>query len=209
MIKNNSMNNFMTNSYKYNNTNIISKTKSLKSFNPNTYKIKRNNNSLYNQNSQPIKLKPNIGNSFSFDNQNDMNQQNLLEQDNLLNNMIQEYNYFKYLYNYPPNNNYGKNKLNFKLNLKRPTTAPQKNKNKNKKDIIKRQNISLNKSNKNINANDNEEKIFNLYRSNNNKTIQTQIAKRQRQIIDDINIFDKIFKQNNNRPLSPIIKPVM
>ena len=207
MIKNNSMNNFMNNSYKYNNNNIIQKSKSLKSFNSNTYKIKRNiNNSLYNTDSQPIKLKANIENSFSFDNQNAVNQQNTLEQDTRLNSIIQEYNYFKYLYNYPQQNNEGKNKFIFKLSLKRPTTAPQKN--KNKKEIIKRQNISLNNSNKIINDNDNEEKMLNYYFNNNkNKSIQTQIAKKQRQIINDINIFDKIFKQSNNRPPSPIVKP--
>ena len=42
MIKNNSMHNFMNNSFKYNNnTNIIQKTKSLKRFNSNTYKMKK------------------------------------------------------------------------------------------------------------------------------------------------------------------------
>ena len=207
MIKNNSMNNFMNNSYKYNNnTNIIQKTKSLKSFKSNTCEMKRNvNNSIYNPESQPIKLKANIKNSFSFDNQNALNQQNTLDQDYQLNNIIQEYNYFKYLYNYPQQSNEGKNK--FKLSLKRPTTAPQKN--KNKKEIIKRQNISLNNSNKIINDNDNEEKMINFYLNNNNKSIQTQIAKKQRQIINDINIFDKIFKHSNNRPPSPIVKPGM
>ena len=208
MIKNNSMHNFMNNSFKYNNnTNIIQKTKSLKRFNSDAYKMKKNtNNSLYNTDSQPIKIKANIENNFIFDNQNALNQQNSQEQDNRLNNIIQEYNYFKYLYNYPQQNNEGKNKFKFKLSLKRPTTAPQKN--KNKKEIIRRQNISLNNSNKMINDNENEEKIINFYLNNNkNQSIQTQIAKKQRQIINDINIFDKFFKQSYNRPPSPIVKP--
>ena len=207
MNKNNSMNNFMNHSYKQNtNIKIIPKTKSQKNFNNNTYKIKRNNNSFYNTNSKPIKLKTNTGNSFSFDNQNSINQQNTLEQESHLNNMIQEYNYFKYLYDYSKYNN-GKNKFKFKLNLKRPTTAPQKN--KNKKETFIRQNISWNNSNKIINEYDNDEKMFNFYGDNNsiNKSMQTQIEKKQRKIIDDINIYNKIYKHSENRPPSPIIKP--
>ena len=207
MSKNNSMNNFMNHSYKQNtNIKIIPKTKSQKNFNNNTYKIKRNNNSFYNTNSKPIKLKANTGNSFSFDNQNSINQQNTLEQESHLNDMIQEYNYFKYLYDYSKYNN-GKNKFKFKLNLKRPTTAPQKN--KNKKETFIRQNISWNNSNKIIDGYDNDEKMFNFYGDNNsiNKSMQTQIEKKQRKIIDDINIYNKIYKHSENRPPSPIIKP--
>ena len=201
------MNNFMNHSYKQNtNIKIIPKTKSQKNFNNNTYKIKRNNNSFYNTNSKPIKLKANTGNSFSFDNQNSINQQNTLEQESQFNNMIQEYNYFKYLYDCSKCNN-GKNKFKFKLNLKRPTTAPQKN--KNKKETFIRQNISWNNSNKIINEYDNDEKMFNFYGDNNsiNKSMQTQIEKKQRKIIDDINIYNKIYKHSENRPPSPIIKP--
>ena len=186
------MNNFMNHSYKQNtNIKIIPKTKSQKNFNNNTYKIKRNNNSFYNTNSKPIKLKANTGNSFSFDNQNSINQQNTLEQESHLNDMIQEYNYFKYLYDYSKYNN-GKNKFKFKLNLKRPTTAPQKN--KNKKETFIRQTISWNNSNKIINEYDNDEKMFNFYGDNNsiNKSMQTQIEKKQRKIIDDINIYNNI-----------------
>ena len=207
MNKNNSMNNFMNHSYKQNtNIKIIPKTKSQKNFNNNTYKIKRNNNSFYNTNSKPIKLKANTGNSFSFDNQNSINQQNTLEQESHLNDMIQEYNYFKYLYDYSKYNN-GKNKFKFKLNLKRPTTAPQKN--KNKKETFIRQNISWNNSNKIINEYDGDEKMFNFYGDNNsiNKSMQTQIEKKQRKTIDDINIYNKIYKHSENRPPSPIIKP--
>ena len=207
MNKNNSMNNFMNHSYKQNtNIKIIPKTKSQKNFNNNTYKIKRNKNSFYNTNSKPIKLKANTGNSFSFDNQNSINQQNTLEQESHLNDMIQEYNYFKYLYDYSKYNN-GKNKFKFKLNLKRPTTAPQKN--KNKKETFIRQNISWNNSNKIINEYDNDEKMFNFYGDNNsiNKSMQTQIEKKQRKIIDDVNIYNKIYKHSENRPPSPIIKP--
>ena len=201
------MNNFMNHSYKQNtNIKIIPKTKSQKNFNNNTYKIKRNNNSFYNTNSKPIKLKANTGNSFSFDNQNSINQQNTLEQESHLNDMIQEYNYFKYLYDCSKCNN-GKNKFKFKLNLKRPTTAPQKN--KNKKETFIRQNISWNNSNKIINEYDGDEKMFNFYGDNNsiNKSMQTQIEKKQRKIIDDINIYNKIYKHSENRPPSPIIKP--
>ena len=201
------MNNFMNHSYKQNtNIKIIPKTKSQKNFNNNTYKIKRNNNSFYNTNSKPIKLKANRGNSFSFDNQNSINQQNTLEQESHLNDMIQEYNYFKYLYDCSKCNN-GKNKFKFKLNLKRPTTAPQKN--KNKKETFIRQNISWNNSNKIINEYDNDEKMYNFYGDNNSmdKSMQTQIEKKQRKIIDDINIYNKIYKHSENRPPSPIIKP--
>lgn len=209
MNKNNSMNNFMNHSYKQNNnTNIklIPKTNSLKNINNNTYKIKRNSNSFYNTNSKPIKIKANTGNSFSFDNQNSINQQNTLEQENHLNNMIQEYNYFKYLYDYSKYNN-GKNKFKSKSNIKRPTTAPHKN--KNKKEMIIKQNISLNNSNKIINDYDNDEKIFNFYGDNNsnNKSIQSQIGKKQEKILDDIDIYNKIYKHSENRPPSPIIKP--
>ena len=97
MFKNNSMNNFMNRSYKYNNnTNLklVPKTKSLNNFNTNTFKILKNTNYLKNSNSKPIKIKNNSENSFDNNKIIFQMPKSPEKEQEENNNKIQDYNYF-------------------------------------------------------------------------------------------------------------------
>ena len=107
------MNNYLNQSYKYNNnTNIklVPKTKSLNNFNTNTLKILRHANQLNNSNSKPIKIKTNT--QPIPKNKIIMNKPKTPNQDGYFNSMVQEYNYLKYLYKIPDNNNLEKKDIN-------------------------------------------------------------------------------------------------
>ena len=205
MFKNNSMNNFMNRSYKYNNnTNLklVPKTKSLNNFNTNTFKILKNTNYLKNSNSKPIKIKNNSENSF--DNKIIFQMPKSPEKEQEENNIIQDYNYFNNISDYQKYKDVKKNNNNYKLDLKRPFTAPHKN--KNNKEIIKKQIMNSN----NISfSNNKSEQLNNYYSYNNNKSLESELIKRQKKTIANINMYNKLFKPQGYRPASPLIKPNM
>ena len=190
-MKNNSMNNYLNQSYKYNNnTNIklVPKTKSLNNFNTNTLKILRHANQLNNSNSKPIKIKTNT--QPIPKNKIIMNKPKTPNQDGYFNSMVQEYNYLKYLYKIPDNNNLEKKRYKYILNVKRPSTAPQKNKNKN--ESVNRQNNNIN--NNNFSNNHVDEQIFNLKYTVNNNKLQTNLIKKAKGHIANMNMYNKLYK---------------
>jgi hypothetical protein len=204
-MKNNSMNNYLNQSYKYNNnTNIklVPKTKSLNNFNTNTLKILRHANQLNNSNSKPIKIKTNT--QPIPKNKIIMNKPKTPNQDGYFNSMVQEYNYLKYLYKIPDNNNLEKKRYKYKLNVKRPSTAPQKN--NNKKVGINKLNKSLNNSNYNNSANNENKPLYNYY-SNNSVKLKNQLIKRTKNNFANPNMYNKIFRFPRYRPPSPMIEP--
>jgi hypothetical protein len=204
-VKNNSMNNYLNQSYKYNNnTNIklVPKTKSLNNFNTNTLKILRHANQLNNSNSKPIKIKTNT--QPIPKNKIIMNKPKTPNQDGYFNSMVQEYNYMKYLYKIPDNNNLEKKRYKYKLNVKRPSTAPQKN--NNKKVGINKLNKSLNNSNYNNSANNENKPLYNYY-SNNSVKLKNHIIKRTKNNFANPNMYNKIFRFPRYRPPSPMIEP--
>ena len=206
MVKNNSMNNFMNRSYKYsNNTNLklVPKTKSLNNFNTNTFKILKKTNYLNNSSSKPIKIKNN--NEISFDNQNILQMPKTPEKENDVNNIIQDYNYFKNIYDYQKFNNIDKNNYKNKIDLQRPGTAPHKN--KNNKEMIKRR--DMNKNNMSFPTNNKNEPLNNYHSCNNNKSLESELIKRQNKNLSNMNMYNKIFKSPGYRPASPMIKPNM
>ena len=209
------MNIYPNQSFKNNNNSntlkLMQKSKSLNNFNTNTLKVMRNSNSslLNNSNSKPIKIKNNHNNLQIIDNQKDLIKSKSSKANIELNDMIQEYNYFKNLYKYP-NNNISKNKYKYKLNIKRPSTAPQKDKNKNgnenAKEVINIQNINKSMNNPNI-FGDEKEQIYNLYYKNNNKKLRTQLIKKQKKNMNNIYRYNKLLKHSEYRPPSPMIGP--
>lgn len=210
MVKNNSMNNFMNRSYKYsNNTNLklVPKTKSLNNFNANTFKILKNTGCLNNSCSKPIKIKNN--NENSFDNQNILQMPKTPEKENEVNNIVQDYNYFKNIYDSQKFNNVEKNNYKNKINkiyLHRPGTAPHKN--KNNKEMIKRR--DMNKNNMSFPNNNKNEQLNNYYSyNNNNKSLESELMKRQNKNLSNMNMYNKIFKSPGYRPASPMVQPNM
>ena len=200
------MNNYLNQSYKYHNNNanikLVPKTKSLNNFHSNTLKILRTANQLNNSNSKPIKIKTNT--QPIIENKDTLHKPKTPNQDGNFNKMIQEYNYFKYIYN-PKNNNLEKQKFKYKLNIKRPSTAPQKN--KNKKEVVNKQNKNLNNFNF-ISNNIENEQIYNFYHANNNR-IRTNLIGKPKRNISNMNMYNKLFKPSVNRPPSPMIEPHM
>lgn len=202
-MKNNSMNNYLNQSYKYNNnTNIklVPKTKPLNNFNTNTLKILRHANQLNNSNSKPIKIKTNT--QPIPKNKIIMNKPKTPNQDGYFNSMVQEYNYLKYLYKIPDNNNLEKKRYKYKLNVKRPSTAPQKNKNKN--ESVNRQNNNIN--NNNFSNNHVDEQIFNLKYTVNNNKLQTNLIKKAKGNLANMNMYNKLYKPARYRPPSPMME---
>ena len=202
------MNNYLNNSYNYNNhTNIklIPKTKSINNFNQNTFKILRNANQINNTNSKPIKIKNNNHEKI-IEEQKKERKPKTPEQDKYLNEMIQEYNYFQNLYQNNKNINFVKlNKKNrYRLSLKRPSTAPQNN--KNKKERINKHNDINNIHYNNNNAN---EQLYKLYYSENNdkKSLQSELIKKPKRNIGNMNMYNKLFRPVGYRPPSPMIEP--
>ena len=202
-MKNNSMNNYLNNSYKYNNNiKLMTKTKSLNNFNTNNLKILKHPKQLNNSNSNPVKIKSNT--QPVLENKIVMNKPKTPKQDGFFNNMIQEYNYFKYLYKNPDNNNLEKKRYKYKLNVKRPSTAPQKAKNKN--ETANKQNKNL--INNNINNNENEQ-MYNLYFTVNNNKMQTHLIQKPKRNVANMTMYNKLYKPARYRPPSPMMEPRM
>ena len=123
-MKNNSMINYLNNSYKYNkgnNVKLLPKTKSLNNFNKNALKLLRKANKLDYSNAEPVKIKANQEKTYL--NQNFINRSKTPNKDVILNNMIQEYDYLNYMYENLKNTNLPRQKNRYKLKnqlIKRP-----------------------------------------------------------------------------------------
>ena len=200
LLKNNSTNNYINYNYKNNTNNIkiIPKYKSLNNFNSNTFKLLKStkisdiqNNSL-NMNSKPIKIKNNQILDKKIINKTFILKPKTPDQDSYLNNKIQEYDNFKYLYQ-----NQKKNSKNFK-NKVRPSTAPHNNNNKKKS---KKQDISYN------NENEQMYNLYNNYNINKNKNPNIFFIKKHKKSWDFNNMHNKLFKSVGIRPPSPMIAP--
>ena len=204
-MKNNSMINYLNNSYKYNkgnNVKLLPKTKSLNNFNKNALKLLRKSNKLDNSNAEPVKIKANQEKTYL--NQNFINRSKTPNKDVILNNMIQEYDYLNYMYENLKNTNLPRQKNRYKLKVNRPSTAPQKN--NNKKEGISKLNKSLNNSNYNNSANYENKQLYNYY-SNSRDKLKNQLIKRPKKHFTNSNMYNKIFRYSGYRPPSPIIEP--